>query len=64
MKAGDDLTLDEMRDLIRQLELCDLARTCAHGRPTVVRLSQAQLEKEFGRQDHRKIPKRIGEHGL
>jgi DNA mismatch repair protein MutL len=49
VKAGDDLTLDEMRDLIRQLEQCDLARTCAHGRPTVVRLSQAQLEKEFGR---------------
>lgn len=49
VKAGDDLTLEEMRDLIRQLEQCDLARTCAHGRPTVVRLSQAQLEREFGR---------------
>ncbi len=49
VKAGDTLTLEEMRDLIRQLEQCDLARTCAHGRPTVVRLSQAQLEREFGR---------------
>jgi DNA mismatch repair protein MutL len=49
VKAGDDLTLEEMRDLIRQLEQCNLARTCAHGRPTVVRLSQAQLEREFGR---------------
>lgn len=49
VKAGDVLTHDEMRDLIRQLEQCDLSRTCAHGRPTVVRLSQAQLEREFGR---------------
>ncbi|MDQ4076814.1 MAG: hypothetical protein M3220_11295, partial [Chloroflexota bacterium] len=49
VKAGDTLTLDEMRDLMRQLEETDLSRTCAHGRPTVVRLSQAQLEREFGR---------------
>lgn len=49
VKAGDVLTHEEMRDLIRQLEQCDLSRTCAHGRPTVVRLSQTQLEREFGR---------------
>lgn len=49
VKAGDALTHDEMVDLIRQLEETDLSRTCAHGRPTVVRLSQSQLEKEFGR---------------
>jgi len=49
VKAGDPLVLDEMRELIRQLEQTDLARTCAHGRPTVVRLSQVQLEREFGR---------------
>lgn len=49
VKAGDTLTEEEMRDLIRQLEQTDLSRTCAHGRPTVVRLSHAQLEREFGR---------------
>jgi DNA mismatch repair protein MutL len=49
VKAGDTLNHDEMIDLIRQLEETDLSRTCAHGRPTVVRLSQAQLEREFGR---------------
>ncbi|MGH2542556.1 MAG: DNA mismatch repair endonuclease MutL, partial [Ardenticatenaceae bacterium] len=49
VKAGDSLTLDEMRDLMRQLEETDLSRTCAHGRPTVVRLSHTQLEREFGR---------------
>ncbi len=49
VKAGDPLSLDEMRALIRQLEETDMSRTCAHGRPTVIRLSQAQLEREFGR---------------
>jgi DNA mismatch repair protein MutL len=49
VKAGDLLKLDEMEDLIRQLERTDLSRTCAHGRPTVVRLSHQQLEREFGR---------------
>ncbi len=49
VKAGDPLTHEEMVDLMRQLEACDLSRTCAHGRPTVVRLSQSQLEREFGR---------------
>jgi len=49
VKAGDPLTHEEMVELIRQLEQTDLSRTCAHGRPTVVKLSQAQLEREFGR---------------
>ncbi len=49
VKAGDPLTHEEMVELIRQLERTDLSRTCAHGRPTVVKLSQAQLEREFGR---------------
>lgn len=49
VKAGDPLGHDEMVDLIHQLEETDLSRTCAHGRPTVVRLSQSQLEREFGR---------------
>ncbi|MDQ7028285.1 MAG: DNA mismatch repair protein MutL [Ardenticatenia bacterium] len=49
VKAGDPLTHEEMVELIRQLEQTDLSCTCAHGRPTVVKLSQAQLEREFGR---------------
>jgi DNA mismatch repair protein MutL len=49
VKAGDPLSMQEMRSLIRQLEETDMSRTCAHGRPTVIRLSQAQLEREFGR---------------
>lgn len=49
VRAGQTLSLDEMRDLTRQLERTSLPHTCPHGRPTVIHLSQAQLEKEFGR---------------
>jgi len=38
-----------MRELILQLEQTALPRTCPHGRPTMILLSQAQLEREFGR---------------
>ncbi len=49
VRAGQTLSLEEMRDLVRQLERCDLPHTCPHGRPTIVHLSRDQLEKEFGR---------------
>jgi len=49
VRAGQALTDDEMRELIRQLEQVALPHTCPHGRPTMVRLSSAQLSKEFGR---------------
>lgn len=49
VKAGQSLTIDEMRELIRQLELTTQPQTCPHGRPTMIHLSSHQLEKEFGR---------------
>lgn len=49
VRAGQSLTFDEMRQLVLQLEQTTLPRTCPHGRPTMILLSQAQLEKEFGR---------------
>jgi len=49
VRAGQTLSLEEMRDLIRQLERATLPHTCPHGRPTMIHLSQAQLEREFGR---------------
>ncbi len=49
VKAGDALTTAEMAEIIRQLEACDLGRTCPHGRPTMIHLSQDQLAREFGR---------------
>ena len=49
VRAGKTMTLEEMRDLVRQLEETSLPHTCPHGRPTMIHLSQMQLEKEFGR---------------
>lgn len=49
VKSGDALTAAEMAEIIRQLEACDLGRTCPHGRPTMIHLSQDQLAREFGR---------------
>lgn len=49
VRAGQALTDNEMHELIRQLEQVALPHTCPHGRPTMIRLSSAQLGKEFGR---------------
>ena len=49
IKAGDSLTSEEIRELIKQLEQTSQPRTCPHGRPTMIHLSSHQLEKEFGR---------------
>jgi DNA mismatch repair protein MutL len=49
VRAGRTLTPDEMRALVLQLEECDQPRTCPHGRPTMVHLSVAALEREFRR---------------
>jgi DNA mismatch repair protein MutL len=47
--SGKTLTIEEIRDLIRQLEQTANPHTCPHGRPTMVQLGARQIEKEFGR---------------
>jgi DNA mismatch repair protein MutL len=47
VRAGQTLSLEEMRQLIEQLESSPLPQTCPHGAPTMMHLSQSQLEKEF-----------------
>ena len=49
IRAGQELSLPEMRELIRQLEQCQAPNACGHGRPTVVHLSTEELERHFGR---------------
>jgi len=49
VRAGQTLSLDEMRDLVRSLERCALPHTCPHGRPTLLHMTRDQLEHEFGR---------------
>ena len=47
--AGQALSQEEMVDLVRQLENTSQPKTCPHGRPTMIHLSAAQLERGFGR---------------
>ena len=49
IRAGQTLSLEEMRELLIQLERCSAPRTCPHGRPTMILLSTSQLERQFGR---------------
>jgi len=49
VKAGQLLSDDEMRALVRQLEKTAVPHTCPHGRPTLIHLSDGQLRREFGR---------------
>jgi DNA mismatch repair protein MutL len=49
IRAGQQLSNEEMLALIRQLEQANQPRTCPHGRPTMIQLTSYQLEKEFGR---------------
>ncbi|MDD4860269.1 MAG: DNA mismatch repair endonuclease MutL [Dehalococcoidales bacterium] len=49
VRAGQALSDEEMHGLVRQLEQSPNPHTCPHGRPTLIHLSAAQLEREFGR---------------
>jgi len=49
IRAGQQLSIEEMRELIKQLEQTKQPRSCPHGRPTMIHFSSHQLEKEFGR---------------
>jgi DNA mismatch repair protein MutL len=49
VKANDALKPAEWDQLVHDLLACDLPYTCPHGRPTMIQLSLAELEKKFGR---------------
>ena len=49
IRAGQQLSNEEMRELMKQLEQTKQPRTCPHGRPTMIHLSSRRVEKEFGR---------------
>ena len=49
VRAGKTLTQGEMENLLAQLEASNQPSTCPHGRPTMVHLSAAHLQREFGR---------------
>jgi len=49
VKANDALKPAEWDHLLHDLLACDLPYTCPHGRPTMIQLSLAELDKKFGR---------------
>jgi DNA mismatch repair protein MutL len=49
VKANDPLRYPEVEKLVRDLLDCDLPYCCPHGRPTMIQISLAELEKKFGR---------------
>ncbi|HMJ06037.1 MAG TPA: DNA mismatch repair endonuclease MutL [Chthoniobacterales bacterium] len=49
VKANDPLRYLEVERLIRDLLECELPYCCPHGRPTMIQISHAELEKKFGR---------------
>jgi DNA mismatch repair protein MutL len=49
IKAGDHLAPDEIAELLRFRETVERSSNCPHGRPTSLRLSIRDLERQFGR---------------
>jgi len=49
VKAGTELTNEEMESLTDQLFATEFPFTCPHGRPTMLRLGVADLERRFRR---------------
>jgi len=47
--AGDVLTIPQIRQILDDLNDCENPYTCPHGRPTIIELSIADLEKKFKR---------------
>jgi DNA mismatch repair protein MutL len=49
IRAGKQLSPEEMRELVVQLEGAASPSTCPHGRPTIVHMSAEALARGFGR---------------
>jgi DNA mismatch repair protein MutL len=49
VKAGQSLSPDEIAALLERRDLVANAHHCPHGRPAVLTLSRAELERQFGR---------------
>lgn len=49
VKAGDKMTEDELSVLLAKRHEIERSSNCPHGRPTTLRLSLKDLEKQFGR---------------
>ncbi len=49
IKAGEELTQEEMNRLVDDLFACETPHLCPHGRPVFVRFALEELHRRFGR---------------
>lgn len=49
VKAGEELTKEQMQALMKKLEKAKQPFSCPHGRPTMINISIGELEKKFKR---------------
>lgn len=49
IRAGQELSILEMNQLLRQMELTNFSAQCNHGRPTYITISKKDIEKLFER---------------
>jgi DNA mismatch repair protein MutL len=49
VKAGDGMSQGELDELLAMKDRYERASNCPHGRPTSIRLSIRELERQFGR---------------
>ena len=49
IKGGDDLSKDEINKLLQEMSEKNIVLFCPHGRPVVVRITRAEIEKWFKR---------------
>ena len=49
IKAGDPLSAGEITSLLEQRETAERSSNCPHGRPTTLRMTIAELERQFKR---------------
>jgi len=49
VKAGDKLSDDELGELLKLRSQIERSSNCPHGRPTAIRLTVGELERQFGR---------------
>ena len=47
VKAGDTMTIPQIKNLLKKLTECTLPYTCPHGRAIVIKISADELEKKF-----------------
>jgi DNA mismatch repair protein MutL len=47
--AGDRLSDEQAVGLLERLLQCENAFSCPHGRPTLVKLTRSDIDKQFGR---------------